>query len=546
MLKSLHIQNYAIINDLSIDFERGFNVFTGETGAGKSIIIGALTLLLKGKADTSVISAKADKAIIEGVFSIDKSMKEILDDNDIEYDDDLIVKRVISADGRNTIRVNQSLVTLSFLNELFADHIDIHSQKDSQYLLQKKNHRVLLDKFCNFDELFKEYKDAYKKYQNSLDELDELENHTYNEKELDYLRYDLKELQDANLSLDEEEELEQNEKQYKSVEKYLSVLSGVLGLYNEDEGIKEKLHALVKTLVIDDDEIEEIRNTIESLYYSLNDEIDKLSDIFDKFNSGDFNIEYIEERLYLYSKLKRKHGLSTDGLLNLKNELEDKIALFDDRDRVIAKKKKEVDSLYNDALNIANKLHDIRIEKAKILESSIISHSTDLMLNNVQFKIEIEEQKLNEFGKDNIEFMVSLNKNEDLKPLKNVASGGEISRLMLALKTVFASVSDTSFIIFDEIDTGVSGKVALAMGRKMKEISESIQVLSITHLAPVAACADNHYFIYKSDDEISSSTKVRKLSYEDRINELASISSTELSENSLNAAEELYKLAQNL
>ena len=546
MLKSLHIQNYAIINDLSIDFERGFNVFTGETGAGKSIIIGALTLLLKGKADTSVISAKADKAIIEGVFSIDDTMKNILDDNDIEYDDDLIVKRVISADGRNTIRVNQSLVTLSFLNELFSDHIDIHSQKDSQYLLQKKNHRVLLDKFCNFDELLKEYKEAYKKYQNSLDELDELENHTYNEKELDYLRYDLKELQDANLSLDEEEELEQNEKQYKSVEKYLSVLSGVLGLYNEDEGIKEKLHALVKTLVIDDDEIEEIRNTIESLYYSLNDEIDKLSDIFDKFNSGDFNIEYIEERLYLYSKLKRKHGLSTDGLLNLKNELEDKIALFDDRDRVIAKKKKEVDSLYNDALNIANKLHDIRVEKAKILESSIISHSTDLMLNNVQFKIEIEEQKLNEFGKDNIEFMVSLNKNEDLKPLKNVASGGEISRLMLALKTVFASVSDTSFIIFDEIDTGVSGKVALAMGRKMKEISESIQVLSITHLAPVAACADNHYFIYKSDDENSSSTKVRKLSYEDRINELASISSTELSENSLNAAEELYKLAQNL
>ena len=305
MLKSLHIQNYAIINDLSIDFERGFNVFTGETGAGKSIIIGALTLLLKGKADTSVISAKADKAIIEGVFSIDDTMKNILDDNDIEYDDDLIVKRVISADGRNTIRVNQSLVTLSFLNELFSDHIDIHSQKDSQYLLQKKNHRVLLDKFCNFDELLKEYKEAYKKYQNSLNELDELENHTYNEKELDYLRYDLKELQDANLSLDEEEELEQNEKQYKSVEKYLSVLSGVLGLYNEDEGIKEKLHALVKTLVIDDDEIEEIRNTIESLYYSLNDEIDKLSDIFDKFNSGDFNIEYIEERLYLYSKLKR-------------------------------------------------------------------------------------------------------------------------------------------------------------------------------------------------------------------------------------------------
>ena len=546
MLKSLHIQNYAIINDLSIDFERGFNVFTGETGAGKSIIIGALTLLLKGKADTSVISAKADKAIIEGVFSIDDTMKNILDDNDIEYDDDLIVKRVISADGRNTIRVNQSLVTLSFLNELFSDHIDIHSQKDSQYLLQKKNHRVLLDKFCNFDELLKEYKEAYKKYQNSLNELDELENHTYNEKELDYLRYDLKELQDANLSLDEEEELEQNEKQYKSVEKYLSVLSGVLGLYNEDEGIKEKLHALVKILVIDDDEIEEIRNTIESLYYSLNDEIDKLSDIFDKFNSGDFNIEYIEERLYLYSKLKRKHGLSTDGLLNLKNELEDKIALFDDRDRVVAKKKKEVDSLYNDTLNIANKLHDIRIEKAKILESSIISHSTDLMLNNVQFKIEIEEQRLNEFGEDNIEFMVSLNKNEDLKPLKNVASGGEISRLMLALKTVFASVSDTSFIIFDEIDTGVSGKVALAMGRKMKEISESIQVLSITHLAPVAACANNHYFIYKSDDENSSSTKVRKLSYEDRINELASISSTELSENSLNAAEELYKLAQNL
>ncbi|MDO4197418.1 MAG: DNA repair protein RecN [Erysipelotrichaceae bacterium] len=544
MLKSLHIQNYAIINDLSIDFENGFNVFTGETGAGKSIIVGALTLLLKGKADSSIISTGKEKAVVEGVFDIDDNMKNLLNDNDIEYDDELIVKRVISQDGKNSIRVNQSLVTLGFLNDLFSSHIDIHSQKDSQYLLQKKNHMILLDKYCADEELLKNYNDAYHSYKKALEELSIMENSTFSEKELDYLRFDLNELEAAELSIDEENNLIKQEKQYKSVEKYLETLNTTLNLYKEEEGISERLHTLVRNLNTDDEEIQEIRNSIESLYYSLNDEIDKLSDIFDSYNSEDIDIEKIEERLFLYSRLKRKHATNTEGLINLKVELQDKINLFDNKDRAISQKKKEVDSLYKNAENIATELNNIRSKKALNLEKSIIENTSDLMLNNVKFKVQINKTDLNENGMDDVEFMVSLNKNEDLKPLRNVASGGEISRLMLALKTVFSSISDTRLIIFDEIDTGVSGKVALSMGKKMKAISKNTQVLSITHLAPVAACADNHYYIYKTDNDNSSETMVKKLDYKDRIKELASISSTELSESSIQAAEELYNLAQ--
>ena len=544
MLKSLYIKNYAIIDELNIDFSSGFNVFTGETGAGKSIIVGALTFLIKGKADTSVIKTGHDKAIIEGVFSIEEYMKDSLEAAEIEYDDELIVRRVISSDGHNSIKINQCSVTLGFLTELLSDHIDIHSQKDSQYLLDRKNHLRLLDRYCQNSSLLNEYKLLFDDYSQTLDEYNDLLNNTYNESELEYYKFDLKELEDAELDINEEKELSDKERRYKSAEKYITSLNNCKNLYDSDNGIKQNIKLLVKELNLDDHDINSIKENIDSIYYSLDDEMSKLNNILNSFMDDDLDINKIEERLYIYSKLKRKHNCDVEGLISKCNNLKEKIAFFENKDIVLNEKKAILDQKYVKCIAVANKLHDFRTNKAIELENSIIAQTDDLMLNNVKFKIDFKQTEMNSTGIDIVEFLVSLNKGEELKPLKDVASGGEISRLMLALKTIFTSLSDCSLAIFDEIDTGVSGKVGLAMGQKMKTIAKYTQVIAITHLSAVAACGDTHYYIYKEDNDQSSATHIKKLNYDEIIRELANISSTDASDSAIAAAEELYNLAQ--
>ena len=262
MLKSLYIKDYAIISELLIDLSNGFNVFTGETGAGKSIIVGALSYLIKGKADTSIIRTGCDKTIIEGVFTIEDYMKQSLDEAGIDYDDELIIRRIISKDNHNTIRINQCSVTLNYLSDLFNEHIDIHSQKDSQYLLNKKNHLKLLDKYASDNEMLNQYKAKYDEYRNVLKEYEELINNTYNESEIDYIRFDLNELDEAKIDIDEENELLSNEKRYKSAEKYITSLSNAIGLYDSDNGISERLSTLLKELNIDDDKLNTIKSEI--------------------------------------------------------------------------------------------------------------------------------------------------------------------------------------------------------------------------------------------------------------------------------------------
>ena len=543
MLKSLSIRNYAIIDDISIDFEEGFNVFTGETGAGKSIVVGALSSLLKGRSDTSMIRKGEKKAFIEGVFSLDEDLRKKLEEAQIDAEDDLIVRRIISADNRSSIRVNDVTVTLNFLESLFADKVDIHSQRDSQYLYQPKNHLVLLDRFLRRDDLLKEYRDLYKDYTARLSEYDELENSTYSQRELEFLQYDLEELSNAKLSMSEEEELLRKEKMYKDSEKYLSVLNNAHDLYRSEEGIQEKLYDLLHSLNLDDERIEKSRSKIEEIYYELEEEMDSLDKILGSFEEEDLSIDEIEERLFLYSKLKRKHNTDVKGLLALKGDYEAKIAFYNDRDHILLEKKKEVDKAREKALKCAQEIHQLRAKKAKELSTLVEKECRDLVLPNARFSVSINEKELSSTGIDDVEFLVSMNKGEDLRPLKNVVSGGEASRLLLSLKTVFTSLSRHSLVVFDEIDTGVSGKVAFAIGEKMAKIARDVQVLTITHLSPVAACASSHYVIYKVDEKDRSVTKVKKLEGEEIIEELASISG-DVSDSSKKAAEELYTKAQ--
>lgn len=546
MLKSLSIKNYAIIDDLTIDFEDGFMCFTGETGAGKSIIVGALMFLLKGRSDTSIIKAGKEKAIVEGVFHIeDEDILAKLDEQDIDvYDNEVIVKRVVSVDNRNSIKINQSSVTLSFLESLFGYYVDIHSQKDSQLLYNKKNHLSLLDKFSNIEAELNDYRLSFKEYKEAKAKYEELINNTYNEAQIDYLKFDYNELENASITLEEENELISKEKKFKQAEKYLTNLNNAIDLFDGEAGIDEKLHDLIYLLDFDDEELIEIKSELNDIYYNLTDKIELIKNILKSFNEEDLNIEYIEERLFLYSKLKRKHKTDVDGLLKIKDELSEKISFFEDSDMYIAQSKAKMDKAYQEAFDKAKKIHEIRQKSALKLEEKVIAEGKDLLLNNLNFKINFNEVDLNKNGIDDVEFLVSMNKGEQLKPLNSVASGGEVSRLMLALKTVFSALSSTRIMILDEIDTGVSGKVALSVGEKIAEIAKNIQVIVISHLSPVAACAKNQYLIYKQDNENSTYTDVIKLDYEQRIRQLAIISNTSEDESALKAAKELLDSCQ--
>lgn len=549
MLKSLYIKDFAIIDELNLEFDNGLNIFTGETGAGKSIIVGALSLLLKGRGDTSVISTGKDKTIIEGVFDIEdkySEMKNILNEEDIPFDGELIVRRTISNDTHSSIKLNQCTVTLNFLTNLFSNYIDIHSQKDSQYLYHKKNQLTILDKFSNTLNDLKEYENLYNNYLKLNDELNNLVNHEFNEREIEYLKFDYEELNDAELSLDEENELVHNEKIFKQSEEYINLLNNINALYSGDDAIKEKIDTLINCINIDDNEIQKQKEKLNDLYYGFDDVISNIKSELEKVADDNLDLNYIEERLYVYSKLKRKHKLETEQLIELKDELKTKLDLLANRDKIIEDKTKEVNDAkklaYEKALSISNK----RKNSAKLLEEEVIKEAKDLLLINTNFNILFNEIEMNSKGIDDVEFLISLNKGEELKPLKNVASGGETSRLMLALKTVFAKISDTGLLIFDEIDTGVSGKVALAVGEKMSLISKDAQVFCITHLAPVAAFADNHYFIYKVDDSSSSKTNVKLLSNDEIVNELATISSSEINDSSTAAAIELLNTVKGI
>ena len=545
MLKSLRIKNFAIIDDIQIEFEKGFNVFTGETGAGKSIIVTALSYLFKGRSDSSLIRNGYDKAIIEGVFLIDdKNLKDELFKQDIDMEDEIIVKRVIDKDNHNSIKINQSSVTLNYLTDLLSKYVDIHSQKDSQYLFNSSNQLQLFNRYCNFNDKLNEYANLYREYKKINDEYDDLLNNVYNQREIEFFKYDLQELEDAKLDINEEEDLIEKEKLLKSREKYLGVLNNALAIYNNDGGLKESFYELINSLNIQDDEITTIKEKINSLYYDLQDELDKLDNILNKLSDSDLNMEQIEERLFTYSKLSRKHKTDTKGLIALLADLRAKVESFDNREYVIAEKQKQRDLAYNKAFKLAKEISDIRKAKAIELSKDIKKETDDLLLNNCLFKVDIQEKELGVNGIDSIEFLLSMNKGEELKPLKNVASGGEVSRLLLALKAVFVRLSNTDLLILDEIDTGVSGKVGLMMGKKIAMIAKDCQVLCITHLASVAACANQHYYIYKEDIDGKTTTKIRQLDNKQIINELANISSSSDDENALLAAKDLYNKAQ--
>ena len=547
MLSALNIRNFAIIDDLQLEFYNGFNVLTGETGAGKSIIIDALGLLTGDRATPSLIKKGASRAYIEGIFSLKDNIKnkieEILDD---ELEDNFIyVSKDIYSDGRSISKINGKAITISLLKEVMSLLVDIHSQHDNQYLLNPNNYLALLDNFMNEDQLkvknrfnnaYKVYLDIKKRYEEALEE-------NISEQEVEFMIYQNNEIEAINLKENEIEELETERKRINQFSKFSDAINNTNALLGGDDGAIDRIYLAKKAMErISDDEIfSPYYDKLDSLYYDLVDTLESIKNDFDNLDIDENRINEINDRIYKINNLKRKYGKTYEDIQNLYNSNLEKIDLFNNHEQKVKELKNDYDLIYSKTYQLGLELSQKRYEVSQKLIKLVDEQLKDLYLTHAKFDIEINKiDGLTKNGIDKVDFLVSMNPGQPLRTISKVASGGEISRLMLGLKVIFTKLSDISTIVFDEVDTGVSGKVALAVGEKMASLGKDNQVLCITHLAQVAANADNHYHVSKEFKDNDTSTIVKLLNDEEHIIEVAKlISGADVSEAAIEASKEL-------
>ncbi|MGN1344261.1 MAG: DNA repair protein RecN [Traorella sp.] len=547
MFREIYVKNFVLIDDLHLDFNQGMSVFTGETGAGKSLLIDAISLLCGSRASSEYVSIGKDYALIEGVFSLAKGhpVYSICEELGIEIEDDLIVTRKITNDGKSNVKINYRNVPLTTLKNIMSYIIDIHSQHDTQYLLNNRTHLSLLDEFCQEHELISKVNLAYKKYKDIFDEYQKCKNKELID-DLDYLKYQLKEIEEADITEEKVNEYTDELKNLNNFEKIHEILSSSYESLNGNQQILEILYQVIHDMehLKDFDWSESMITSLNDYYYGLEEIASQINNKLSSLDYDENRVNEISEYLYHFNQLKRKYGNSVHAILNKKEELSNKINLIEHRQEIIEELEKKKQFAYHEYEVVASKLSARRKEKAKELEKKILQECSDLYLDKARFEVHFTDCEASSKGIDKVEFYISMNPGEPLKPLCNVASGGELSRLMLGLKTIFTDLTSISTIIFDEIDTGVSGKVALAIGKKMRKISKSHQLFAITHLASVAACAQHHYVVEKIQSNDMTKTNVKELTEEEIIETLAMISNNSNSESAKTAAKELYNKAQ--
>lgn len=550
MLKSLYIKNYILIDELRLEFKSGFSVFTGETGAGKSILIDAIGLLMGERFSSDLIRHGNDKSILEAVFiTQNKEIHTILEQIGIELDsDELIITRELTRDGRSTNRINNRSVTVNVLKDLSVYLVDIHSQNDTQYLLNNKYHLNLLDAYKPNVELLSEVKALYHEYDNLKKELSNKEKTEYNPDDLEFLEFQINEIEQANLIENEDIELETKQKMMLSFEKISTRLKSALDLLDETDGVSLKFHDALKHLhFIDEmDDVKKISEELNDIYYVLNDKIAELKHSYNSLSYDEDSFNAIQDRLFSINRLKKKYGKSIDLIFEHKQKLIERVNMIQNRQEVLDQLRSQLSKAYKAFYDKAVLLSEFRKTQATSLKTAIIKEIRDLYLDKAQFEIEFKANEGSFNGIDSVEFLISMNPGESLKPLVKVASGGELSRLMLGMKVIFNQLQNIETVIFDEIDSGVSGRVATAIGQKMSRLSRTAQVFSVTHLGQVAACSHSHYYVSKNQSSNITNTTIKELDLEGRINELSMISSGTLNPASIKAAEELFNTNQSL
>lgn len=525
MLKSLFISSFVIIDQTTVDFDEGMTALTGETGAGKSIIINALEQLCGARASSSLVRKGSKKAVIEGVFDMNDSIQKILDELNIDGDDDLIITKEILDNGRSTIKINYRTVTNSALKQVAPYLLDIHSQYQTQEIFNVKNHLKILQSFMNHqdDSLLSEYHKHYFEYKKISQKIKKLEQEDLSDERIEYYQKQYDELKDFEYTdeiIDQLEEELRMMKNYESMHKYMTDFNGAM---SDKQGALNQINDALSALdhMNDTESFSALYDEFYNQYYSMQDIVDRIETAFDSIDFDEYRFNELQEELFTLHRLQRKYGYSVDDIYQAQTELKEKLDAALNREDVLADLNKQKDQAYHEAYQIASKLTSLREEQGLIFVDALEKELKDLYLPDAKLKVDIKECSLSDTGKDDITFMVSMNKGQAFTPLNETASGGEISRLMLAIKTITMNQNQMNTLVFDEIDTGVSGKVADAIGLKMHSISLNNQVLCITHLPQVAIHADHHYAIKKlSHDEETYST-LAVLSEDERIEEIA-------------------------
>ena len=545
MLKQLTIKNLAIIDDITIDFENNLNVLTGETGAGKSIIIDAISLIFGARANNDIIAYGKDNAYISAALYLNDKISSYINEKfDIDVTDEFIITRTLSNTGKNSCKINGMIVPLHVIQEISSLLIDISSQNESQYLFNHKNHLKLLDSYIeNKNPNFKEtYKSLYKEYISIKKEYDELSSKNIDDGELEFLEFKYAELKDYNYTIQQEEEIFNEYKYLNSASQNVEVFEDIINyLDNDSNGVNIQLYNALRQInkLSSNSKLEEYSEKFNSLYLELSDLIADFKKDYSNDSLDLSKLDYLTDEITKINRLKRKY--STTNLLDYKNKLANQIEEIANKEIILSKLNKRLNEAYNKALNEANIISNIRKQYALELSLLVKNELDDLYLVDASFSINFNNlDALNSNGIDEVEFYMSANKGVPERPLIKVASGGEVSRIMLGLKSVFTMLSMVDIIIFDEIDTGVSGKVAMAMGKKMEKIAKSAQVLAITHLPQVAAMSDHHFYISKNSYDDKTYTIVKPINEQEKINEVARLlSGDDISDSFIIAAKEL-------
>lgn len=542
MIREIYVKNFILINELHLHFDSHFSCFSGETGAGKSLLIDAISILCGARTSTQYIQKGAEKAFIEATIELEEDHPAYRIISDAGYDienNEFIISREFNQDGKSIARFNQRTSTVSFIKQIMSLLVDIHSQHDNQYLLNNKFHLSLLDEYVNDQQLIKDVKDAYQLFKKEDNALKRFMEEEANPDDLDYLQFQLAEMDKMDIKENEVEELEQKQKEMAEFDKVCSHLNNAINLIESSH--YEQLYKVHKELeTIENDIVSKANEEVSNAYYMIDEHLSNLKDYRNSLSFDEHEYDYIQSRIFEINKLFRKHGGTYTSYMNKKDEMLERVAFIQNRQKFIDEQRLKVKEVENQFLKKAHKLSKIRKQKALLLESEIQRELQGLHLENAIFKVDFDT-KLNSSGIDQVEFLISMNIGETPKPLAKVASGGELSRLMLGLKTIFNQLAKIETIIFDEIDNGVSGAVAYAIGKKMNTIGKQAQVFSVTHLAPVAVWANQHYLVVKNQNEDHTTTTIRCLNKEETICELAMIAQGTNSEHAIKAAEELYR-----
>lgn len=550
MLQSLHVKNFALMEELEVAFDSGLNILTGETGAGKSLLLGSVNLALGAKADTSLIRKGAEFALVELTFhTTDQEVQKKLQEMDIERneDDTVLISRKISA-GTNTCKINGEKVTVKQLKELATFLLDIHGQHEHQSLLNKSSHLHILDQYCagHLDQWIQEYRDCYSIWKEKKAILETERNQSPGlEKDLALATFELQEIQKAELKIGEDEELESS---YRKMVNYRKIMEGLGECYQTTAGdagsasdlISAGLRALSQVASFDE-QLEGFENELSEIDSLLSDFNRELSSYLSSAEFDEALFQELEYRINEINRLKDKYGRTIEDILAYGDQLQLQIEKFNNYDLYMEKLEQEVEESYEKTLHLGQKLREIRQKSAKELEKLLSINLLELNFLAADFEISFSELELpNPNGLDDVEFMISTNPGESRRPLREVASGGELSRIMLAIRTIMAGIDNIGSLIFDEIDTGISGKTAWKVSGQMLKVSKEYQVLCITHLPQIAAMADAHFVIDKGVTESGVVTSVTRVDGEDSLKELARLlGSDELTESALENARQM-------